>query len=428
MSRNMNKTKKLTIYASESESESEYETEIEEKPKPKKSKYYDSVTNYYDDNDKSWYNLVIHIDNNPIKLKEIIENKDKYKTHENITKIFNYANTYDSYKYKNFFVKYIDEIWGFDKLDEIHINQIMEYNNLYIYVVREMIRRNIKLSNVLSKRLFGTYNYVLIKLAIEKELVECTSEHLEILFLDSYYSRNENKIEIMEIIDTLLKNKVLLTPKCFENLIETNKLIIDGDYYKNDHHSIFENENQNDMTELINLMYNFGFNITQDNFKTMIKNRIYIDNYKKYKLVLDKEIEDLCNDITYFPYEEINITEAGFKKIMKCDIKLVELKKIIKKYNFNLDTNSLELACSRSDIDAKTISYLMNDCNIQPNFECLDNLLNREKILKKVITCVKDIVARLKVTYGKHENDNLVCEKPKKLHKIKDKTVLQDKK
>jgi hypothetical protein len=238
-------------------------------------------------------------------------------------------------------------------------------------------------------------------LFLKNDLVKITTNKLEYLFLCPQIIR-DNKRECsidMRVLDLVLKNKIVITQKCFDNLIEANKIANIEINWK----TMFENNYCCDVSVVINLMYNYGFAITQDHFKKMIKNRLYIDNYKKYKLEITKEIEDISNEVLYYPYKEIKVTDVGYKKMMKYNVKHNELIKIQKKFNLQTEykIDDLEVTCSRENVDLKMVEFLIKDCKIEPNFKCVSNLIKRDKISKRAATCANFILDMLKKKYEK---------------------------
>jgi hypothetical protein len=398
----------------------------------------------YDPNDTSYYksSIGIYVDAKYKRYdaKYIIENPIQFKNNydyimSNIWEISTHMPGYT-----NFIIKYFDLTFGLDNFDEEKLSKIIKYEKnimlcqcydetsakVYTSIIKEVIRRNNKLPDLCINHSFQVCNWNLIYIYIKKNIVNISSSHLELLFLSP---RTKNHTINLKIINEILQNKIMLTQKCFRNLIYANKYVVCDNNL--DYYSIFKNKVHCDVTNIISLMYNYGFALTQDNFRTMIKNRIYIENYKKYKLVLDKEIEDICNDILYFPYEEIKVTDIGFEKIMNNNVKLTDLKKIKKKYKLDTkhDEDSLESACAKNIIDVKTIQYLIDDCHIEPNFECLHNLLDRDKVLKTTISCAKYMISKMKNIYQiKDANKKEIKEANKEANKeeIKEEDIVID--
>jgi hypothetical protein len=383
----------------------------------------------YNPNDKTVYAQKIFLgypgfENIHIKLGEIIENPIIYKNA--IDYLFRYHNYESEKNYLNFLIRFFDLAFGLDDFNEDKLNKIIKYQDIAIiseYNFKFIINRYnclIKVAYQINKTLpnscineaFNNFNWDLLYFFLKNDLkinIELSTNKLEKLFLcpqtkpKYHYEKKTNydcNIDI-KIIDFIVKNKIAITQKCFYNLIEANKIIntdIDINYK-----TLFENKYCCDVSNIINLMYNYGFAITQDHFKTLIKNRLYIDNYKKYKLEITKEIEDACNEVLYYPYKEIKVMDSGYKKMLKYNINLSELKKIQQKYNLknNYNVNDLEMACSRENVDLKSVAYLMNECKIQPNFKCVSNLLKRDKVSKRSITCANIILDKLKEMYEK---------------------------
>ena len=128
--------------------------------------------------------------------------------------------------------------------------------------------------------------------------------------------------------------------------------------------------NNKHIAEIIDLFVFYGFKINKDIIKTLINHGCYVNNIEKYGIEIDEEILDVCSNLSYYPYD--------FKCIPSVKIMLKECEKksnldrikIFKEKGGILDISCLEKACGNQK-NGKVIKYLISDCNIKPNEECL---------------------------------------------------------
>lgn len=371
----------------------------------------------YDINeDLSHNNIHLWVNNNNVSINFIMNNPKMYSTNfYNLFVCFNYGGCFnhgESIIYDKFLVNFFDRVFGFDNFDEqkyqnLPLKEIYQYNTTptlclrHNNIVKVAVKKNKFIPETCINLAFKNYNWELIYFFLKNNLVQMTTQKMEDLFLCGP-TKIMRTIPIcmpnkyVYVIDLMLKNKMKITQKCFDNLICVNHyhpIVID---YK----TIFKNEYSIDVSNIINLMYNYGFLITQEQFKLTIMNRLYINDYKKYKLEITKEIEDVCNDILYFPYEEIKVTPIGYKKMIKY-LRINELNRIKKKYKLNNDRDieDLELACLKDNTNLKDMTYLIEECKIQPNFKCLSNILKKNSVKKCDIECANLILDKLKEIY-----------------------------
>lgn len=85
--------------------------------------------------------------------------------------------------------------------------------------------------------------------------------------------------------------------------------------------------------DIFNLIVNSDYKLTQTDFLLMTQKYYYIKDYKKYNLVLDDYIIQTCQNLLFFPYEEIQPTKIAVLEMLKKKQSIKFLEKIIKKYN-----------------------------------------------------------------------------------------------
>jgi hypothetical protein len=182
-------------------------------------------------------------------------------------------------------------------------------------------------------------------------------------------------------IEFLLQNKIKPTKKCFYILLKRFQPKI---YF------IFKNDLEKgiEMTEIpeIKIFCEYGYLITQEDFVEMIKHGIYVENYKKYDLVIDEEIKDTCNEYLLFPYQETKLTNLGFATLFKNGYTFDTIKKIEKKYKIKPDITCLKNLCKSKNPDYKILLYLTDENDIMPTEECLKSIIRygNEKCIKHI--------------------------------------------
>lgn len=198
---------------------------------------------------------------------------------------------------------------------------------------------------------------------------------------------------------------------------------------------------------LLMMLKNGGYKFTQSDFYILTQKYTFIEDYKKYGLVLDEYIEYLCMEYNFFPYPEIkppvknilshlkyNVTTANFYKILENkfnikpnenfivsimtnektkNLKIIEY--LIKKYKLiininvfveiyknmhnNFNTNpygEYNLMMLQKFLQIDNFNY--DECRLRNNhnYEALyDNLINRIKYPK----AIKDFLLSLKLAH-----------------------------
>jgi hypothetical protein len=182
-------------------------------------------------------------------------------------------------------------------------------------------------------------------------------------------------------IGHILQHKIKTSKKCFDILLKRFK-IRNLQYIKDDFTQAIE---LTDIPEL-KIFCDYGYVITQDDLVDMIKNGIYVKNYKKYDLEIDDDLKDACNECLCFPYPETKLTKMGFACMFKSGIPFDIIKKIEKKYKMKPDFECLKMLCKGKNPDYKTLLYLSDDNDIMPNEECLKSIIRygNERCIKHI--------------------------------------------
>jgi hypothetical protein len=162
-------------------------------------------------------------------------------------------------------------------------------------------------------------------------------EHLE------FACTQDCNIEIYKII---LNNKVVPNVKCFINYIF---------YYKNNIKLEYDNMGfvkpiDIDSINVLCLLLNSGYQLSQTDFLLLTQCCIYVPNYKKYGLIIDDYIQHECKCKAFVPYSEIDIDEKLVSIAFKNNPTSVCLNKLYKKYKYN---PTIDYICSYVDDQQK---------------------------------------------------------------------------
>jgi hypothetical protein len=339
------------------------------------------------------------------ELFNIMITKYNLKFNENFIILYNNCwKDNNSFDFKNILSDYILKTKKFTELETLLIiknmtNFIFEYfyenNNLYKLffisdsTIKEAFKKNHMLNFIkfIKKENNIQFNNEHLDISIEngthdlylflsnEENITITQKHLENAFL--YFKNVEfncsncfnniapnMKYEECNICTTIITDifnkKIIPSSICLKNLLSTNHT----QYY-------YHMQNSQDYKKNTNaalLLLNMGLKITQEDFELLTKNCIEINNYKKYDVVINDKIINLCNETGFFPYS-IKPSNYGLLCTIQNNIPIFEIKKIIKTYNLVPNIECLREACKKENLDL--IKYLSSNLNF--DLICLKN-------------------------------------------------------
>jgi hypothetical protein len=140
------------------------------------------------------------------------------------------------------------------------------------------------------------------------------------------------------------------------------------------------------------LLMNFGYNITQSDFDELLEKCLYLENYKKYNLIITDEIKKKCNIKGFIDVDnniDIDIDIDGYNMLIAHE-NLNTIIKIEKKYNLN--PNSKSLCSALKNKNYKIVKYLICVKKIIPDLDCLLG----------TISCPESIRYNIIVSYYNH--------------------------
>lgn len=164
-----------------------------------------------------------------------------------------------------------------------------------------------------------------------------------------------------ELIITILEesNENLLSVELFTTLINQNYFReLDGSY------------TAKQTAEIIDIFIMYGFEITKELVVKLLDRGCYVNNIEKHKIDIDSEIVLKCANLNYYPYD--------FACIPSTEILLVECSKpnnldkikLFKEKGGIYNKDCLIKACGVRK-NGKVIKYLINDCNLKPDLDCI---------------------------------------------------------
>lgn len=125
------------------------------------------------------------------------------------------------------------------------------------------------------------------------------------------------------------------------------------------------------IAEIMDIFVLYGFKITKDVVIQLLKKGCYINSIEKYSVPIDEFILEECAELSYYPYDFICVPSP---KVMlkECEKEnnIDQIKKLKEKGGV-ITVRCLERACGVRK-NGRTLKYIMNDCNIKPDNECLE--------------------------------------------------------
>jgi uncharacterized protein YeeX (DUF496 family) len=282
-----------------------------------------------------------------------------------------------------------------------NVKTIGQYGNIILFV-----------SSCINFKRLNTFKYILEDLNIESfiELIKQVKDTISIEYekiINDYLIKNSENLKksmnILNLIDSLINkptiiktilkyiifdlksdvkleilnrvvNTQMLNPSLILFIMESNDVIptistinilLSKIYFRNN-----GAYNAKIVAEIIDIFILYGFKITKEIIITMLKKGCYINSIEKYKIPIDEAILEVCAEISYYPYDfqcipsqKVMLIECGKEN------NLVQIKKF-KEKGGKINVECLTKACSIRR-NGKTIKYIINDCKVKPNDNCL---------------------------------------------------------
>ena len=241
--------------------------------------------------------------------------------------------------------------------------------------LRNINERNFEKIDNLYKTIKKYYNEIFDKeTEIIKFLDTFINKPIVIKYIHSIISKSKNHGSIKkfllercvktynkELIITILEESTesLLNPELLNILLNQNYFReIDGSY------------NSKSTADIIDIFILYGFEITKDFVLRLLDKGCYVNNIEKYKIEIDNDLVLKMSNLNYYPYE--------FECIPNTEILLIECSKpnnldkikLFKEKGGKYNKECLIKACGVRK-NGKVIKYLINDCNIKPDLDCI---------------------------------------------------------
>jgi hypothetical protein len=232
----------------------------------------------------------------------------------------------------------IDKIDNLYKVMKKYFDELLENDNI-ITIIDMFINRPIIVKYIYSL-ISKSKNNTVIKKALLERCVKTYNKELIITILEE---SNEN----------------LLSAELFTTLINQNYFReLDGSY------------TAKQTSEIIDIFVLYGYEITKELVIKLLDRGCYVNNIEKHKIEIDNEIVLKCSNLNYYPYD--------FSCIPSVEILLIECSKpnnldkikLFKEKGGIYNRDCLIKACGVRK-NGKVIKYLINDCNIKPDLDCI---------------------------------------------------------
>jgi hypothetical protein len=119
--------------------------------------------------------------------------------------------------------------------------------------------------------------------------------------------------------------------------------------------------------------------LTQDDFEELLHAGIYVKDYKKYNLVLNDKIQNICDSVLFYPYDEIKMTMRGYCNLLTNNIHVKDLIQIEKHFNIKPMSKCLKIYCCNDVLQKSVIEHFIYTHKMEPDLECLEFPINEKK-------------------------------------------------
>jgi len=241
--------------------------------------------------------------------------------------------------------------------------------------LRNINERNFEKIDNLNKTIKKYFDEIFEKeTEITKFLDTFINKPIIIKYIYSLISKSNNctlikKALLERCIKTYNKELIItILEESTENLAspELLNILLNQNYFREQDGSY----NSKPTAEIIDIFVLYGYQITKDFVLKLLDRGCYVNNIEKYKIDIDNELVLKMSNLNYYPYE--------FECIPTTEILLVECSKpnnldkikLFKEKGGIYNKECLIKACTVRK-NGKVIKYLINDCNIKPDLDCI---------------------------------------------------------
>ncbi len=359
--------------------------------------------------------------------------KSKFYNHELLSLSEPNNNCYDNNGFLSQYGKYVEEEYtkkqvqeflyrickdnyNFNLLDEEILGSIIK--NKYLFLLTTYIFEDLKkFTDILNEKLVDICieysNIDLLEYLVEKIDLELDDAKFSLAcqksdkYILSFFMNKKFEIKSSHFCKVILRFKTINDPKKkFFGYRLKKKLREDEKKSKNNFGFLIGKE-INDICE-IKLFLDHGYQISQNDFELIIKNGLYLKDYKKYNLTITKNIQYICNEILFFPYDECKYDTKNFLENLKF-LKFNYAKNIIKKYNLVFSLDDLKFLCNQKPCNPIIIKYIVENFSLVPNTDCLYSAILNSKSNK----IIKFLLLKMNVLPKENIEMNILEEKEK---------------
>lgn len=181
-------------------------------------------------------------------------------------------------------------------------------------------------------------------------------------------------VKKLEILNKIVLSNTL-EPSLILIILEANDVLPDNTTITNLLSKVYFRSvgasNAKIIAEIIDIFILYGFKITKDVIIQLLKKGCYVNLIEKYTIPIEESILEECAEIGYYPYDftcippiKVMLKECGKENNL-------EQIKWLKEKGGIITVRCLEKACGVKR-NGRVLKYIINDCNVKPDNECLE--------------------------------------------------------
>lgn len=174
-----------------------------------------------------------------------------------------------------------------------------------------------------------------------------------------------------QVMHYLLENKIQPNKQCFDAIVNSMADNNIGYRYKSKQNNIPQVSKK---TELINIITNFGYNLTYDDILYATRCKVVIKNIENYNIKFDNRFIEICSEIGFYPdynIKDLKPTSVCLEKECTRTGNIAQVKKLVN-MGIKPTTKSLENSCCHKN-NMANVKYLVEQ-GAEPNLECIKNI------------------------------------------------------
>jgi len=269
------------------------------------------------------------------------------------------TNLTSSYPIKYKLIKYIFENVNIDMfitlLTKLRLNSInTQIEKIISDYIKDNINKICKNKNLLSKIIKTLSNKIFILKNVYNTIKNTNNDDLVNEIFNNCISNNDKEfiililegssitldISTITILLSKIYNKTGCSP-CADKIAETIDILIDN-----------------------------GLKVTKEIIFKLLESGCYINNIEKYDIAIDNDILQKCAEVSYYPYKfKIAPNIEILKRECSKHDNITTIKKL--KELGGIYTIDCLIEAVKLKKNGKVIKYLINECGVEPNDECV---------------------------------------------------------